>query len=117
MTLARRRLEKDFAFVGIVEQWALSACLFSVRFGTPCGPQLMVNSRPTLMKGKAAKLNRTPATLYMASSELRELFADPYDTQLYAWARERFDGELKKFDVTPERCARELCPAAASHFV
>ena len=80
--LAHQRLTEGFAFVGLADAWALSACLFAASFGVRCVPALMSNSRPT-----PPHPNRTPAAAYLASEALANIYADPADMQLYRWAK------------------------------
>ncbi len=65
---------------GLTDQWALSICLFAVKFGVDCLPTLFLNSRPTQL----GKLERTPPSVYR-QPHLYEVFADPdADGALYA---------------------------------
>ena len=112
--LAKRRIEEGFAFAGIVEQWPMSMCLFSVKFGAPCVPQLMANSRPT----DHSLHNRTPPEVYRNNRTLHEMFADRgADGLLYDFVKARFESELRRYNLTRERCAAEVCPSAWPHFV
>lgn len=97
MSLARVRLSEGFAFVGLLEEWALSACLFAVQFGIRCVPALFANSRPTLGAHAGTR----------TSMALRD-FEDRYDAEVYRWAKERFERDLRVYNVTRRRCA-EVC--------
>lgn len=108
MRLAKQRLDEGFAFVGLTEEWALSACLFSAMFNVRCDRQMMANTRPGWLP--AANQSRGPG------DDGDDPFADPSDMQLHRWVVERFQHDLRRWRVTPERCARELCPAAADAF-
>ena len=94
-----------FAFAGLADSWALSICLFCAKFGVRCVPSLMANSRPT-----PPHPNRTPAATYLVTPTLTDVFADPADMMMYGWVKERFEHERRDLNVTPERCAREVCP-------
>ena len=116
---AIKRVDEGFAFAGIVEEWALSMCLFAVRFNVPCVPSLFSNSRPTDFSNRidGGKLNRTPPSVYRDDAH-RDVFADKNaDGRLYQHVRFRFRMELLRYNVTNERCAMEVCPEKASLFV
>ena len=115
VSLAKQRIVEGFAFVGITEQWALSMCLFSVKFKVPCVPQLMRNSRPTqtskmLLNGpwRGGETHRIPESQYRYKPALWKVFAD-----------EDGDGALYRFIV--ERCiARDKgaeCDARPMHSI
>lgn len=46
----------------------------------------------------------------MGTPTLSDVFADPADTMMYGWVKERFEHDRRDLNVTPERCAREVCP-------
>ena len=123
LTLAKLRIEEGFAFAGLVEQWPLSMCLFALKFGVHCRPTLMLNSRPSKISATydkhhpAMPLNRTLPNVYHTPS-LYNIFADSaLDGALYEFVRRRFEDELRSLNVTSTRCAKEICPEAAKHFV
>ena len=89
----------------LTEEWALSACLFATMFAVRCDAAMMSNARPGWLP--PARQNRPEGS---------DPFADPHDLQLHQWVKERFHADLQKWRVTGERCAHELCPAAAKHF-
>jgi hypothetical protein len=100
VTLAVERL-RDFAFVGILEEYDMTVCLFHVMFGSECLPVEFSNSRATnYHEDEAAKerelnlLKKTP---------------DPWDTPVYEAALERFNADLVRYGVTKSTC-REVCP-------
>ena len=121
MQLARTRLEEGFAFVGLTEEYALSTCLFSRMFRIPCLRELFDNSRPTSARGSSFRLSsRSGATVLLNLTTKAErdaaVFADPYDMELHGWAQQRFARDLTHHGLSPEVCARDVCPSAAEHF-
>ena len=110
LQLARARLDDGFTFVGIVEEWAMSVCLFSAKFRVRCIPQLFANSRPT-------RPTRHGRSSRDEDEALLAVFEDPHDEQVYSWARARFEHDLLAFNLTRARCARRICPEAAQAFI
>ena len=83
---------RELAFVGIVERWAESICLFHLQFGAPC---LAVEFEHL----RSQPHNRTVPRA-----------ARNVDDDVYAEARRLFAAALDRHGATPERCAA-LCPA------
>jgi len=87
-----------FAFVGLMEEWALSICLLHTMHGpafnsTSCSPVEFANSR----KGRSHRaLHANNAT-------------DPFDALLYIAARRRFFSDCARYNVTRESCTRRGC--------
>jgi len=112
--LAKQRVAEGFTFAGLVDEWALSMCLFAVRFAIKCVPALFANSRPTATNNAT---HRTPQSVYESDPVLYSIFADEDgDGALYAFIKRRFHDQLEAFNVTPGRCAAEICPSAKQHF-
>ena len=84
---------------------ATRRCLFSTMFRVRCDDAMMSNARPSPVPRSR-----------QARTEGSDPFADPHDLQLHEWVRERFRSDLRKWRVTPERCATELCAEAAQAF-
>ena len=103
--LALRRLETEFAFIGLTNHWALSICLFHAMFGGPCLSHEFLNTRPT-NHTKSAK----PAASTASGNWLGN-FVDRDDSALFSKAKARFCADVAKHRVTFERCA-QICPAA-----
>lgn len=97
LPLALERL-KGFAFVGLMEQYALSVCLFHAMFGGECLPIEFVNMR----KGVAHK---DPSVLL----ERLKGYEDSADNAVYSAVKQRFEAEVLKFNVNKATCAK-LCP-------
>ena len=114
LALARERLERGFAFVGVVERWALSMCLFCRAFGVRCVRNLFANSRPTLSAVKGGRHAAAKAAAH--TPELLAAFDDAADQQIYEWAKARLERELAAHNLTEETCARDVCPDAADQF-
>lgn len=117
LSLARRRLDEGFAFVGLTEQWPLSICLFVSVFGISCTKQLFLDSRVTPVRHEQNGSGTAAAAGATAAREAdHDVFADPIDMQLWLWAKARFEADLRRLDVTPIRCARDICPEASAYF-
>lgn len=89
---AARRLRKDFVFVGIVEQWELSMCLFRTMFGGNCIQSDFMDTRPGF-KGRSGE------TKYDTGN-----FHDAIDEVVYHAALEIFESNLLKYNVTETNC-------------
>lgn len=93
-----------FAFVGIVEAWGLSVCLFHAMYAGECLPVEFENTRPA---------RSMPDTFLNHTSNATEFggYHDSYDWPLYVASVARFKKDLARFNVTPGMC-EELCPNA-----
>ena len=85
-------------------------------FRIACVASLFDDSRPTPVRHEA-RTTSAGAPSPPPATEDAELFADPYDMQLWRWATTRFHADLSRYNVTRGRCARVICPAAATHFI
>lgn len=103
--LAVQRLRSGFAFVGLTEEWNLSMCLFHARFGGECTALELLNTRP----GKHRDAEHPD---FYDIEELQGI-EDPYDSLLYAEAKEIFWQDVNRFGLTVEKC-RQMCTPAAS---
>eukprot|EP00927_Polykrikos_kofoidii_P037457 TRINITY_DN3160_c0_g1_i1.p1 TRINITY_DN3160_c0_g1~~TRINITY_DN3160_c0_g1_i1.p1 ORF type:complete len:379 (+),score=46.68 TRINITY_DN3160_c0_g1_i1:72-1208(+) len=108
VTLAIERLD-GFAFVGLLEEYDLSVCLFHLRFGGDCLPVEFENMRPgeyvSDMKKQAQQVEL----------DLLAEHPDPYDTPVYKAASQRFWIDVAKYEANPRTCS-EICPFAADRF-
>eukprot|EP00930_Biecheleria_cincta_P087821 TRINITY_DN77058_c0_g1_i1.p1 TRINITY_DN77058_c0_g1~~TRINITY_DN77058_c0_g1_i1.p1 ORF type:complete len:375 (+),score=50.04 TRINITY_DN77058_c0_g1_i1:34-1158(+) len=97
LPLALERL-KGFAFVGLMEQYAFSVCLFHKMFGGECLPIEFVNMRKGVV-------HQDPAVL------LAKLhgFEDSADNAVYDAVKQRFEAEVLRFNVNKATCAK-MCP-------
>mmetsp|Transcript_18579 Transcript_18579/g.50396 ORF Transcript_18579/g.50396 Transcript_18579/m.50396 type:complete len:361 (-) Transcript_18579:39-1121(-) len=101
VSLAMRRLREGFKFVGIMEEYDLSVCLFHAMFGGECLPVEFANMRP----GQAEESPGSATVHRRAKVEAAE---DDADTALYNAARERFWADVKTYGVGRRLC-RRLC--------
>jgi len=102
---AIRRLQQDFVFVGILEQWELSMCLFRTMFGGNCVSSDFMDTRP-------GQNGRSGEKLYDTGN-----VSDEFDDVVYQAALEIFKGNLLKYNVTEKGCARNCYePAERSSF-
>ena len=84
-----------FAFVGLTEEWALSVCLFHLKFETPCLANEFLDTRPTNYSAR-----------HQARSDSAPLFHDSADLTVYAAVQLRFWREVAQYGATPDRCKR-----------
>jgi len=96
--LAKSRLDK-FMFVGLLEEWELSMCLFNFRmtgkrFVETCQ---LLNTRPT------AGGDRSKASY--GQYDTAGYPEDHADAEVYAHAKERFNEEIAKYGITKISCA------------
>lgn len=98
--LAIRRLD-GFAFVGILEEFDLSVCLFHKMNGSPCLAVEFLNTREGDYDARKQR-------------ELKQLrdWGDPMDEAVYDAAKRRFWGDVRKYDLKPSDC-HTLCPDAS----
>lgn len=99
------RLSDGFAFVGLTEEWALSVCLFHAMFGGDCHEREFLNVRPGVSRSEAG----------YDTSELNG-WHDPWDGALYKRATEIFWGNVAKFHVSHDSCAKDVCSQAPAAF-
>ena len=83
---------RDLAFVGIVERWTESICLFHMQFGGKCLDVEFehLRSQPHVRKVPYPSAPNVDDTIYAEGTLL-------------------FSQALKKHNVTPENCARISC--------
>lgn len=94
--LAKRRVRENFAFVGLVEAWDSTICLFHRQFGGAMHLNEYANLRP-------ADPDQYKDKFRLASVEdMRELTIedDPYDYEVYQLARQLFVERLKKYGLS-----------------
>jgi hypothetical protein len=106
---ALRRLEHDYAFIGITDEYDLSVCLFHAMFPT------LGKCREVEFGNARVGSNHTPGSKYDAASLLGDGFA-PGDGPIYAKALEIFQANLKKYNVNRETCEKVHCRDAARFF-
>lgn len=91
---AAKRLREGFVFVGIMEEWDMSMCLFHKIFGGHCWHSDFENSRPTDPE------DTSPYNV----SEL-EGFRDELDGLVYEEAKRIFREQLVAYNVSTDSCA------------
>lgn len=99
--LAKNRL-RGFAFVGILEEWELSMCLFHAMFGGRCVAEEFVDARP----GQRSSKNWDTSVL--------EGVTDPYDGGVYTVGNTMFQERLKSYGVSHETCKPCYAEAAVT---
>jgi hypothetical protein len=97
---ALTRLSK-FAFVGILEEYDMSVCLFYTMYGGRCLPAAFDNSRPTPYHISEEQQQAEIAQLKKNK--------DPWDTPVYEFAVKRFKSDLARHNVNEDHCSR-ICP-------
>mmetsp|Transcript_63693 Transcript_63693/g.168660 ORF Transcript_63693/g.168660 Transcript_63693/m.168660 type:complete len:338 (-) Transcript_63693:74-1087(-) len=97
---AKATLHSDFSFVGLLEEYDLSVCLFRVMFGGACQPSMFYNVHLAGDSGKVTQ--NTTATRYDTS--VLQGFEDWADRALYEDGSEIFAQNLQQYDVTLASC-------------
>lgn len=101
LPLAIERLQTGFRFVGLVEEYDLSVCLFHKMFGGECYENEFINMRAGADDKEDSKLD----LMVMLEEE-----PDPYDNKVYEVAEEIFWDNVKQYDVSRTTCAI-TCPS------
>lgn len=101
LKMAKYRLEHDFGFVGLTEEWDLSVCLFHAKFGGACHDYELTDVNPGHHRSNTSELYDTA---------MLEGHVDAYDGQLYAMAEEIFSEDTTQLGVTAASCAA-MCRA------
>lgn len=103
VALARRRLRRDFAFVGLTDSWGLSVCLFRAMFGGECRQFELGNVRPGMKRQQAG-----------AAYDSKEFqgFRDRYDAEVWEEAKQIFEENLRIYNITEASCAQSCRPGA-----
>lgn len=96
MDLAVRRLSEGVAFVGLVEEWALSISLLHKMFGGTCEPYELLNLRP------GAHRRDTGYDV----SEL-DGFVDKYDRVIYNFGNASFQRNVMKYGAYKGMCRKQ----------
>lgn len=122
--MAIQMLNTSFQFVGLTEHWALSICLWHVKFGSKCTASEFVNVRP---RGYADSMRTSlqhsvdGTHLQGSVSDDQELQlpdwaeVDKYDQKVWQHARDMFWRDILKHEVSEESCKRIACaPRLAS---
>jgi len=91
---AKRRLREGFVFVGIVEEWDLSMCLFHRIFGGACHAAELIDSRR--MPARRAKPDHDESVLHG--------FVDKYDAEIYEEGQKIFWEKVKFYGLSEEAC-------------
>ncbi|EGD82943.1 hypothetical protein PTSG_03576 [Salpingoeca rosetta] len=92
---AKRRVDEHFAFVGLVEAWNTSACLFHRMFGGRIHDHEVLNLRPADPDRYASKFR------IANDDDLHELTVadDPIDYALYEHVRAKFVRQLREYGI------------------
>jgi len=96
MEEAKKRLREGFAFIGLMEEWPLSMCLFHATFGGPCHAAEFMNTRVWHLELAA------PPKLH--NDSLLEGYVDPYDKEIWEEAQKIFWERVRQYDVSLEKC-------------
>mmetsp|Transcript_100311 Transcript_100311/g.284165 ORF Transcript_100311/g.284165 Transcript_100311/m.284165 type:complete len:318 (+) Transcript_100311:62-1015(+) len=93
-------VEKEFAFVGLTEEWELTVCLFHRMFGGSCNQREFLNVRPG-----------TNYTEQGYNTSVLGGYRDEFDGRLHEAAVKIFWSNVHEFGVNRETCAKS-CPVA-----
>jgi len=100
VVLARTTLRSNFSFVGILEEYDLSVCLFRVMFGGPCSQIMFSNVHKAGTISSTSE--NTSATVY--DTEVLQGFVDWADRALYEEGVQMFYEMLLQYNVSGESC-------------
>jgi hypothetical protein len=106
--LAIERLEA-FAFIGLLEKYDLSICLFHRMFKTECLPVDFFNMRPHVIEANETEEKKARDLAILLRNP------DPFDEPVYDAAARKFWENVKKYDVRRSTCL-ETCRSAAHMF-
>lgn len=106
--LAIERL-KGFAFIGLLEQYDLSVCLFHRMFQSECLAVEFINMRPHISSALETKDKKSEDLALLMNHQ------DPFDGPLYAAAEHIFWENVRKYDARPTTCM-ETCSSVAHVF-
>mmetsp|Transcript_114111 Transcript_114111/g.254656 ORF Transcript_114111/g.254656 Transcript_114111/m.254656 type:complete len:237 (-) Transcript_114111:97-807(-) len=98
-------LAKEFAFVGLTEEFDLSVCLFHKMYGGSCHAREFLNTRPG---------DNRSAQEY--DVDMLDGFKDEVDGKLYASAKNIFWQNVKVYDVHRQSCIK-VCEAFPDPFL
>jgi hypothetical protein len=98
---------RQFAFVGLTEEYDLSVCLWHAMFGGKCYPNEFHNLRPG-RQTSASEMYDT-AFIGLGEDEFKE------EDAIYAVAKEVFWSNVHKYGVNRQTCAK-ICPEPAMVF-
>lgn len=96
--LAKSRL-RDFAFVGITDQWDLSMCLWNAMLNQTCSSSQFTNLHKTKAKTSSSY-----------DTSVLNGFVDAYDGAFYAEAVRIFKNNLIRYNVSEDVC-KHACKA------
>jgi len=124
---ALRRLNEGVAFIGIVEQWALSVCLFHAMFGGNCHWREFQNTRIGDLRVVNKEGNHVAAIANSSSRCWSRVqcgynisilggWRDEIDAALYERAVAIFWSNVKLFNVSTTTCRDRICPAFSDEF-
>jgi len=96
----KRRLRKQFQFIGIFDRYWESVCLFHAKFSaTECVPGEFIH-----------KESKAPRVKLMEEDERWfDEYRDPIDQAVYDLALEIFESDLKEYGITKEFCQKCQC--------
>jgi len=99
-------IEREMAFVGLLEEWEKTICLFHASFGGPLFAAELMNVRPTAVGngGRASQYNE---------SELGDVL-DAADQAVYAAAKRRFERDVRDHHEDISQCLRRTTAIASS---
>jgi len=99
VTLATTVIRRDFSFVGLLEEFDLSVCLFRMMFGGPC-LSIMFNN---VHKAATNSTNKTTSATVYDTSVLHG-FTDWADQTLYDEGTQIFYELLEQYNITEDVC-------------
>jgi hypothetical protein len=105
VTEAVLRIEEDFAFVGLTDEWRLSICLFHAMFGGVANEiELMAVGSTHTTVG----VGRTVVDTSQYNTSVLEGFTDSFDGPVYEKATYRFQRDIQLYGLSEDSCASIL---------
>ena len=95
-----RCVRTDFSFVGILEEYDLSVCLFRSTFGGPCQSFMFDNVH---LAGNHGTVTQNTSSTHYNTAVLQD-FEDCADRALYNYGSDIFAQTLLRYDVTVASC-------------
>eukprot|EP00322_Chrysochromulina_rotalis_P000011 CAMPEP_0115889904 /NCGR_PEP_ID=MMETSP0287-20121206/33073_1 /TAXON_ID=412157 /ORGANISM="Chrysochromulina rotalis, Strain UIO044" /LENGTH=313 /DNA_ID=CAMNT_0003346653 /DNA_START=9 /DNA_END=950 /DNA_ORIENTATION=- len=98
---AMRKLMSPFAFVGLVEEWEVSICLFHNIFGGATSPSELRNSREAESRSPHGHID-----LNQLQELVQNHLRDPFDEAFYKIAAVRFEDDAHKHGLSGVNTSR-----------
>ena len=102
-----RLIEERVAFVGLLEEFDLSVCLWHARFGGPLFTASLMDTRPTARKAPDSEPHHYSHATHYNESELGGV-EDAADERIYAAAKRRFERDVRAHEEQVALCMQSV---------